>query len=116
MSESGSESDAEVLNSVRSGLRRPVYYRRDGQPATLREWAAMREDPTQCIVALDEWDTYRVITKCLGVDEDPFVPGPPLIFGTAVFLNGAMLDEQCTATEDQARDVHYRFVELLRRQ
>lgn len=93
-------------------------YGRDGQPITLDQWAELRRDVDNIIVARTEIGPHvTVSTVWLGVDhgwgDDP--DRPPIIFETMVF-GGPMAEEQWRyATEAQAVEGHGVVVSLVRR-
>jgi hypothetical protein len=59
-------------------------YDRDGNPISLAEWGALRDDPEYRTLARDEPDGYLVSTVWLGLDHG-WGLGIPVIFETMVF-------------------------------
>ena len=70
-----------------------LYYDRQGQPITLRQWCQLSEDMAYKRVAEDYLDDGHiwVSTVWMGLNHS-FGPGEPLIFETMVFVR--MTDEQ----------------------
>lgn len=100
------------------------YYSPDGQPCTLRQYTAWREDKDIRQVALDElrWSRRRglwISTVYLGLDhgfglEDG---APPLIYETMAFRRGTFDDADCErwATREQAAAGHEALLRGLTR-
>jgi len=90
------------------------YYRRDGTPCEMLEWAESFENPELKIVAQTELPEGEVSTVWLGLDHQ-FGDGPPLIFETMVF--GGELDQECErySTEEEAKAGHERWIQKVQR-
>jgi hypothetical protein len=97
-----------------------AFYDRQGRPIELMEWARLRENPLNVVVARsafgEDEDNPDVLvsTVWLGVDHSWTGEGPPIIFETMIF-GGALDGEQRRyATEAQAHEGHGYVVGLVR--
>ena len=92
----------------------PRYYRRDGTPCSMEEWAAGYENfDERKRVALDVIGGTKVSTVWLGLDHS-FGSGPPLIFETMVFGGEFDQEQQRYSTEEEAKAGHARWVERVK--
>lgn len=94
----------------------PMYYNRQGEPISLGEWCVDMEDQSMRRVAEDFVGPYRVSTVWLGIDHSFGSGGPPLIFETAVFHIGSLMDREMHryATELEAKAGHAGVVDRLK--
>jgi len=89
------------------------YYRRDGTPYTMLEWARDFENPSVKKVAYDEVGDVGISTVWLGLNHQ-FGDGPPLIFETMVFNGPLDQEQERYSTEAEALAGHTRMVERVK--
>ena len=92
------------------------YYRRNGTPCKLMEWAKAFEDREQKIVRRTDVGNVLISTVWLGLDHRFGPGGPPLIFETLVF--GGTLDQEQNrySTEEEAIAGHQAMVERVKQE
>lgn len=122
------------------GTGSPWYYDRDGNPITLAQADVLLQDDNYRCVASDYLldATIWISTVWLGIAHDRYMPGPPRIFETMVFVQEddeqiqarnffwksrggdpfefPWSDQQCRryTNEDDARRGHREIVDSLR--
>lgn len=112
-----------VLDEIELGLTGQArYFSPSGEPCTIRQYWAYREDPGQFRVGHDElrWSRgrgLRVSTVYLGANHQ-WGPGLPLIFETMVFAAGTFHDEDTERypTRETAEIGHEAIVTALTRE
>jgi hypothetical protein len=95
----------------------PLYYDRDGRPVSAETWERLKfDDPDYFRIDADTVGPYWVSTVWLGIDHNSPAVGPPLIFETMVFSEGAAIDEFTlrSSTVEAARAGHRHVVDLVR--
>jgi hypothetical protein len=101
---------------------RPIYYDRQGQPMTMRQWAEKFEDEGYTHIArdvigpdepLDPAPLITVSTFWLGVNHN-WRDDEPLIYETLIIGGGYEATGMRYPTEKQAREGHRRVVDELR--
>jgi hypothetical protein len=100
---------------------RPRQYILDGHTPVPCEnifiWAKQFEETDQRRVA---WTDVRpgveVSTVFLGIDHNFFGEGPPILFETMVFRDGAGCEDERYATWDEAEQGHARMVAQVERE
>ena len=92
----------------------PLYYDRTGKPISLRAWVDAWDQPEYRQVEEDFIDGARVSTMWMGTDHSFGHAPKPIIFGSAIFRAGKMVEEIETATEFEARIAHQVLCRKLR--
>lgn len=95
------------------------YYRLEGTTIVpmddLREWAEWFETAER-VVKQEDVGPYLVSTVFLGLDHNFAMHGPPILFETMIWVDGATLDyqERCS-TWDEALVMHQEGVEFAKK-
>jgi hypothetical protein len=107
-------------------IGRAMYFDRQGNPISLRQWGELREHGSEegytgdsyVRVAQDQVGTAWVSTVWLGINHN-WSDGPPIIFETMIFgdyfIDGELVDTDCArySTEEEAIEGHKRTVSDL---
>ena len=87
-----------------------MYYDKEGQRLTMREWTRLLNDFDYRQIGNEERDGVRVSTVWLGLDHG-FGIGNPLIFETMVFGGERDQDQRRYSTLEEAEAGHAQMVE-----
>lgn len=96
-------------------LGRAMYYSREGDPISLRDWAENRQTAEMKRVARTVSEHFVVSTVYIGIDHNFAMEGPPLIFETMVFGGELEGEMDRYATEEEALRGHEEMVRRVRR-
>lgn len=87
------------------------YYDIHGKPMDMIEWSKAFGSPTRWRM-LDKGEVWQVSTVWVGLDAQ--LTGPPLIFESMAWREGAEVEQWRYATQEEAIEGHRKLINLVR--
>lgn len=89
------------------------YYDRQGQPLTVLEWARLFENRTYAVIQQNGFKNLFLSTVWLGINNNFFGRGPPVIFETMIFWGDEPGPMWRYCTEAAARRNHKKLLMIM---